>query len=52
METQQQFELCHQVLGEVMWGNTGVEGEEEVDSRGRKRSGWKKIFGGRRRAGN
>ena len=42
MENQQQFEFCHRMLEEVMWGR--VEGEEEEDGGGRKRGKKWKLF--------
>ena len=49
MATQRQYEFCHHVLGEVLWG--GVDSEEgrvngrreEEEEEGRK--GWRKRFG-------
>ena len=49
MENQQQFEFCHRVLEEVMWGR--VEGEEEEDGGGRKRGKKWKLFRRRKKDG-
>ena len=45
MESQQQFEFCHRVLEEVLWGRG--EGEDEGD--GGQRTGRWKLFGGKRK---
>ena len=47
MATQQQFEFCHRMLGEVLSGK--VEWVEETDAPGRQRTGWRRIFGGRKK---
>ena len=49
VENQQQFEFCHRVLEEVMWGR--VEGEEEEDGAGRKRGKKWKLFRRRKKEG-
>ena len=45
METQQQFEFCHRVLEEVLWGRGA--GQEDVDGDDRKRG--RRLFGGWRK---
>ena len=52
MENQQQFESCHRVLEEVMWGRVeGEEGVEEENSGGRKKGRKWKLFRRRKKNG-
>ena len=52
VENQQQFEFCHRVLEEVMWGRVeGEEGVEEENSGGRKKGRKWKLFRRRKKNG-
>ena len=51
MENQKQFEFCHRVLEEVMWGRVEGEGVEEDDGVRRKKGRKWKLFRRRKKNG-
>lgn len=51
MENQQQFEFCHRVLEEVMWGRVAAVEEEDGARRGGRGKKWK-LFRRRKKNGD
>ena len=51
METSQQFEVCHRILEEAMWGHVEEEEEEGKGEEPKTKNRIWKIFGRKKQAG-